>query len=278
MSNKRSIHGVWLIERKTGRNLISKAYTGIDIDMDLIAPFLSATHTFIDKASNESLKTIDTETHRYVWQANEHLLFVMVVSKAARIGHMRFILQYALNEFMRNEIPKKNTIESLLKEWHGSPKTFKHFGNFVDELINQYEETDEALIAGKSMDCLEVYSHLFRSIFSVEIKPAKKKHLVKKVKEMIAPILETYPYLEDVSIDGKCGVDVLSIDVYNVNYGSLRDALEELLRITSTATREIAGDEAFRKMIFEYAMPYVKRDINRLQTYAILDDAIRYLF
>lgn len=53
MSGRRAIQGIWLIERGSGRNLIAKAYTGIDIDMDLIAPFLSATHTFIDRASSE---------------------------------------------------------------------------------------------------------------------------------------------------------------------------------------------------------------------------------
>ena len=76
MSDKRTIHGIWLIERQTGRNIVSRAYSGIEIDMDLIAPFLSATHTFIDKASHENLRIIDTENSRYVWQENEHLLFV----------------------------------------------------------------------------------------------------------------------------------------------------------------------------------------------------------
>ena len=93
MSSKRSILGVWLIERGSGRNLVARAYSDlVKLDMDLIAPFLSATHTFIDKAASETLRTVDTETNRYVWEANEHLLFVMVVSKAARLGHMRFML------------------------------------------------------------------------------------------------------------------------------------------------------------------------------------------
>ena len=105
MADRRSILGMWLIERGSGRNLVARAYDGIEIDMDLIAPFLSATHTFIDKASNETLKTIDTENSRYVWEASEHLLFVMVISKMARIGHMRFMLEYALNEFINNFIP-----------------------------------------------------------------------------------------------------------------------------------------------------------------------------
>ena len=69
MSVKQSILGVWLIERGSGRNLVSRCYSdAVKLDMDLIAPFLSATHTFIDKASNETLKTVDTETNRYVWK------------------------------------------------------------------------------------------------------------------------------------------------------------------------------------------------------------------
>jgi hypothetical protein len=278
MSGKQSILGVWLIERGSGRNLVSRSYSDIvKLDMDLIAPFLSATHTFIDKASNETLKTVDTETNRYVWEANEHLLFVMVVSKAARIGHMRFMLEYALNEFMNREVPTNSNIETVLKNWLGSPNTFKKFGNFIDELVTQYEVTDESLLAGKSMDCLEVYSHLFRGIMKVKGGKKKKTAIVNRMKRWIEPLLHRYPYLSQVPID-VAGIEVLEIDVNNVTYHHLRDSLEELLRLLGKAVREIASPKAYRDMIFDHVMPYVKRDIQRLQTYAILDDVIRYLF
>ena len=277
MSDKRTIYGVWLIERQTGRNIVSRAYSGIEIDMDLIAPFLSATHTFIDKASHENLRIIDTETSRYVWQENDQLLFVMVVSKQARVGHMRFILEYALNEFMRKEIPPETTVDSVLSGWHGNPQTFKGFGNFVDELINQYEETDDALIAGKSMDCLEVYSHLFRAILRVKTDKRTRKKLIKRIKTLAEPVQKDNACLENIVIDDG-GVEVLAIDVRNTNYNKLRDALEELLRVVAFATKDVVSTTAFRTMIFNHAMRYVKRDLSRLQTYAILDDVIRHLF
>ena len=278
MSNKKSILGVWVIERGSGRNIVSRAYSeAVKLDMDLIAPFLSATHTFIDKASNETLKTIDTETNRYVWEANDWLLFVMVVSKAARLGHMRFMLEYALKEFMTNEIPSETDISSMLKSWQGNPKTFKKFGNFIDELVTQYEETDECLVAGKSMDCLEVYSHLFRGVMRVKASKVKKKQIVDKMKSYMEPLYGRYPFLQSIPID-EAGIEVLQIDVYEVAYQHLRDALEELLRLIGMVTKEIVPKKDYRDMIFDDVMPYVKRDIQRLQTYAIIDDVVRYLF
>jgi hypothetical protein len=278
MSVKQSILGVWLIERGSGRNLVSRCYSdAVKLDMDLIAPFLSATHTFIDKASNETLKTVDTETNRYVWEANEHLLFVMVVSKAARLGHMRFMLEYALNEFMNREVPTNSDIASVLKNWLGSPTKFNHFGNFVDELVTQYEVTDESLVAGKSMDCLEVYSHIFRGIMRVKGGKKKKKAIVERMKGLTEPLMDRYPFLTQVPID-VAGIEILDIDVNNVAYQHLRDSLEELLRLLGKAVREIAAPKSYRDMLFDHVMPYVKHDIQRLQTYAILDDVIRYLF
>lgn len=278
MSNKKSILGVWVIERGSGRNIVSRAYSdAVKLDMDLIAPFLSATHTFIDKASNETLKTIDTETNRYVWEANDWLLFVMVVTKAARLGHMRFMLEYALKEFMTNQVPQETDVGSMLKDWHGNPKTFKNFGNFIDELVTQYEETDECLVAGKSMDCLEVYSHLFRGIMKMKTTKAKRKQIVTKMKGYVEPLLGRYTFLESLPID-EAGIEVLQIDVYEVAYQHLRDALEELLRLLGMVTRAIVTKKEYRDMIFDYVMPYVKRDIQRLQTYAIIDDVVRYLF
>ena len=278
MSDKCSILGIWLIERGSGRNIVSRAYSeAVKLDMDLIAPFLSATHTFIDKASNETLRTIDTETNRYVWEANEHLLFVMVVSKAARLGHMRFILEFALEEFMTNQIPSDTDVASVLKKWHGAPGKFKEFGNFVDELVTQYEVTDEVLVAGKSMDCLEVYSHLFRGIMRVKTAASKKKRIVKKLNTYMEPLLDRYPFLAEASVD-EGGIEVLMIDINTVPYHHLRDALEELLRLLAKVAKEIVTPKAYRDMIFDHVMTYVKRDIKRLQTYAILDDVVRYLF
>ena len=278
MSNKCSILGVWLIERGSGRNIVSRAYSeAVKLDMDLIAPFLSATHTFIDEASNETLRTIDTETNRYVWEANEHLLFVMVVSKAARLGHMRFLLEFALEEFMTNQIPADTDVASMLKRWHGNPSQFKEFGNFVDELVTQYEVTDEVLLAGKSMDCLEVYSHLFRGIMRVETSTVKKNKIITKMKTYLEPLVDRYPFLNTIPID-KAGIEVLQIDINTVPYHHLRDSLEELLRLLAKVTREIVTPKAYRIMVFDHVMTYVKRDIKRLQTYAILDDVVRYLF
>jgi len=278
MSSKKSILGVWVIERGSGRNIVSRAYSeAVKLDMDLIAPFLSATHTFIDKASNETLKTIDTESNRYVWEANDWLLFVMVVSKAARLGHMRFMLEYALKEFMTNEVPSNTDVASMLKSWSGTQRTFKQFGNFIDELVTQYEETDECLVAGKSMDCLEVYSHLFRGIMKVKTTKAQRKQIVSKLRGYMEPLLGRYTFLESIPIDD-AGIEVLQIDVYEVAYQHLRDALEELLRLMGMVIREIVPRKEYRDMIFDYVMPYVKRDIQRLQTYAIIDDVVRYLF
>ncbi len=278
MSSKRSILGVWLIERGSGRNLVAKAYSDIvKLDMDLIAPFLSATHTFIDKASNETLRTVDTETNRYVWEANDNLLFVMVVSKAARIGHMRFMLEYALNEFVKQEVPSDSDVATVLKNWHGAPTTFKKFGNFVNELVEQYELTDESLLAGKSMDCLEVYNHLFRGLMKVKTGKKKRNDIVKRVNGWIEPMLDRYTFLATVPVDG-AGIEVLEIDVNTVPYQHLRDSLEEVLRLLAKAVREIVTPKAYRDVIFDHVMPYAKRDIQRLQTYAILDDVVRYLF
>ncbi len=278
MSSKKSILGVWVIERGSGRNLVSRAYSdAVKLDMDLIAPFLSATHTFIDKASNETLRTIDTETNRYVWEANEHLLFVMVVTKAARIGHMRFMLEYALREFLNIHVTADSSLENILSNWHGSPTTFKKFGRFIDELVSQYEETDESLVAGKSMDCLEVYAHLFRSILAIKTSKPNKRKIIDRVLTLLEPLMDKYEFLKDVPINAD-GIEVLSIDVYTVGYQHLRDTLEEILRVLAKATREISPPKAYRDVVFEEVMPYVKRDIQRLQTYAILDDVVRYLF
>ncbi len=268
-----------MIERHTGRNLVARAYEGIDVDMDLIAPFLSATHTFIDKASNESLQTIDTANSRYVWVGNEHLLLVMIVSKTARIAHMRFLLNYALQEFIGRMVPKGRDLGEFLSEWTGSPETFASFGKFLDELVQQYEVTDDSLLIGKSMDSLEVYNHIFRELMRIDVDKRLKKRIAREIKNRMKPLIEVYPFLECVPVD-EAGVEVLEIDIVNnpIPYKTLRTALEELFRIVAEVVRSLVDEETYRHGVFTHVMRYVKNDLKRLQTYAILDDVVRYLF
>lgn len=277
MPAKRDIHGVWLLERETGRYLVARAYSDIEIDMDLIAPFLSATHTFIDRASAEELQTIDTEGNRYVWVANDYLLFVMVVAKSTRISHMRFLLKYALDEFQRRMKEKGKDVATVLKYWHGTPRDFDEFGSFIDELVSQYEQSDERLVTGKAMDCLSVYSHLYHSILKAEEDKKKRKNILERIIREIEPMRESSSVLDEIKID-KSGIDVFCLDVDNIGYRTLRKALEEVLQVVANTTREMVGEKRFKQMIFDHAMPYVKRDLDRLETYAIVDDVIRHLF
>ncbi len=279
MTNRRSILGIWVIERDTGRNLVARAYEDTSVDMDLIAPFLSATHTFIDHASNEALKTIDTENSRYVWVGNEHLLLVMIVSKAARIGHMRFLLDYALEEFMKRVAPEGKDLGEILDKWHGRPDQFASFGEFLDELVSQYEVTDESLLTGKSMDCLEVHNHIFRNLMRAKMDKKTRTQLVKKIKQELRLLSEQYPFLAGIPVDG-AGIEVLEIDVINqeIPYKTLREALERLFKAVAQCVRETINKRTYQAALLNHVMPYVKEDLRRMQTYAILDDVVRYLF
>lgn len=279
MSSKRFIHGAWLIEKDTGRTMVSRVYDRTEIDMDLIGPYLSATHTFIDRASRESLKTIDTESSKFVWETTDQLLLVMAVSKNARPAHIRFLLRYCINEFMSNHIPPGETLSTMLKSWTGSADTFQSFANFLDELVEQYESTDESLVASKSMDCLEVYNHLFRSLMSVKVDHELRERLVSEISRAMEPLIKKYPFLSRATVD-TAGIEALDIDVAKsvVEYRVLRKALEELFVVVTQIIKRTVDTSAFRNMIFDHVMPYVKRDMDRLQTYAILDNVIRNIF
>jgi hypothetical protein len=131
------------------------------------------------------------------------------------------------------------------------------------------------------MDCLEVYSHLFRAIMQVKADKDKRKTIVKTVKKRVKPLIEKFPFLAQARIDG-AGIEVLDIEVNPMEettpYRQLRIVLEELLGILAKSALEVVGSNTYRSMIFNHLMPYVKRDLDRLQTYAILDDIIRHVF
>ena len=100
---------------------------------------------------------------------------------------------------------------------------------------------------------------------------------MRRIKKSLKPIKEFYSFLEVITVTSG-GIDVLGIDVNVVQYKELRVALEEILKVLSQVVQETVTKKVYQTMLFKHAMPYVKSDVERLQTYAILDDVIRHLF
>ncbi len=277
LSNSRLILGVWLIERSSGKNLISLTFTDVEIDMDLFAPFLSATKFLIDTASSESLEMINTEGRRYVWHSNDWFLIVLAISKRARVAHMRFLLNYALNEFMNKAIPSNTSVDEFLRKWDGTPRPFREYEDFLRVLIDQFEQTDESLLAGKAMDCLAVYSHIFTAILRTNMKDDTREKLVSRIREELGNLIKDDSAFKGILID-KRGIDVLSINPTMCSYKVLRTRLDQILEIVSNIAKDLIPKRDYNKMLLEQLIPYMKRDIDRLETYSILDDIIRLVF
>ena len=276
LSNSRLIYGLWLIEKISGRNLISRNYVGINIDIDLFAPLLTSTKMFVDATASEPLEMVDTEGSRYIWHSNQWLIIVLMISKKARIGHMRFLLHYALTVFMEKCMKKYGPIEEFLQNWQGQP-IFERYERFVDELVEQYEQTDEALLAGKAMDCLEVYSHLFNAILTIDLSKEKKQEMMERIKSELHELVATDEAFKNTVITNR-GIDILSVDYTKCSYRSLRTTLDKMLTIVARVTRNIAPKTAYRDMLFDHVVPYLKKDMARLETYSIIDDVIQTVF
>ena len=106
-----------------------------------------------------------------------------------------------------------------------------------------------------------------------------KKRIVKDIQSKIEPLIERYPFLSSVPVD-EAGLEVLEINVLSndIPYKILREALEDLFRVVSQCVRQNVDPDKYQANIFNNVMRYVKEDLRRLQTYAILDDVVRYLF
>jgi hypothetical protein len=51
-----------------------------------------------------------------------------------------------------------------------------------------------------------------------------------------------------------------------------------MLGVLADTVKDVSGVNSYRAMIFNELIPYVKRDLDRLNLYSILDDIIRHVF
>jgi hypothetical protein len=264
------IRNVWVIEKVSGRCLFHFCHEKELKEADLISGFLSALTSFSEaELEGEKLSVVETEGRKWIYRYVDPLIFVVTGAKGDPESHLKAQVSYLANSFL-DTFPelKGEKGRGYLGEWSGERSQFNKFEPLVAQLVTQWQEVDHVNKAAKAQDVTEIYQRIFDAVFSGAV----------KYKDKIC--IEFQKALKD--LEGKCGaqipfsysgprptLDLMSIDVFSMNYEKLKEELGLLLtRLMKTLKDRLPGGEA-EKIMRAKVVPIMKSDWKRIDVYNI---------
>jgi len=126
------IHGVYLIDEKSGTNLLFRKYGELDMDETLISGFLTAIRHFSSELKREKepnrVQEIEMETYKIVYAFEGEVLAVAIVDRGDSTPLVRSALKKLAASF-------SNDYAAILREWNGDVSIFKDFLPKLDEIL-----------------------------------------------------------------------------------------------------------------------------------------------
>jgi hypothetical protein len=264
------IHSIWVVDRISGRCLFERSYDKKVGEDSLIPSFLSALTSLSEsEMEGDRISVLETEGKRWVYRYHDPLIFVITGAKGDPESHLKAQVSYLSDSFLKM-FPqlKSETVHEFLKNWSGATSDFESFLRFADQLVGQWSEIGGVSKAAKALDVLEIYQKIFDAIIGRIPRENKViwnqlgqalEDLTKKLKVSVA-----YDYSGPKTI-----LDLMSIDVFSVNYESMKSGLAILLtRLVEILKRSLPSGEAER-IVRDQVIPLMKREWKRVDVYGI---------
>lgn len=263
---------VWILEKKSGRNLYNRAYTVAVSDPDLLTSFLTALYRFAEELSSESeeeetrrprgIESVEMGGMKWVYIEDVSLLYICASELTDNTSEIRAqlnIIRISFNEMF--EAVKNPEFGDV---WDGNVSQFDRFTDKIDELANDWKKVKKVTNAAELMDVLEVYQQLFHLLARVtpSIVKGKEKMLDQKMehlKEVLPAAFKNVKY-------GEHGWDLLTIDVFHqdIKEEDLHSGLHQMLRYYLDLLTDIFKVN-MKEIISRLVFPYLKQDWDRIR-------------
>lgn len=264
------IQNIWVIDRISGRCLFERSYGKKVEEGSLIPGFLSALTNLSDsELEGDRISVLETQGKRWVYRYSDPLIFVVTGAKGDPESHLKAQVSYLCDSFIKMfPLLKRESAHEHLKNWSGATSDFWGFRSLADQLVGQWSEIGPVNKAAKSLDVLEIYQKILDAVLAkvptdtgsiwVELREAlgdfSKKTRISAIRGFSGP---------------KPLLDLVSVDVFSLNYEAVKESLAALLtRLIDILKKHLPQGEV-EAIVRSQMIPIMKSDWKRIDVYSI---------
>jgi len=264
------IRNIWIVDRVSGRCLFERSYGKKVEESGLIPSFLSALTSLSDsEMEGDRISALETEGKRWVYRYSDPLIFVVTGAKGDPESHLKAQVSFLSDSFLKM-FPqlKGETVHEFLENWSGATSDFDGFLSLADQLVEQWGKIGTVSKAAKTLDVLEIYQKIFDAI--LEKVPKDKERIWIEFGEALNDFCKKLKVSVAYDYSGrKTILDLISMDVFSVNYEPIKEKLATLLtRLIEILKRSLPAGEAER-IVRSQVIPLMKTEWKRIDVYSI---------
>jgi len=155
-----------IINKESGISLIQKNFTDVNFKQELVPSFISAVWQFAETevSKGKGIDEIDMGGYKWVYLADQNLLFVFVAEPSDRISWLKKQLAHIKNEFYKLYPELKENQKAVLQSWMGNREKWMAFENVVEDLVKSWDSAGKISIKARAIDILEVYEKIMNPL------------------------------------------------------------------------------------------------------------------
>jgi len=264
------IQNIWVIDRISGRCLFERSYNKKVEEGSLIPGFLSALTSLSDsELEGDRISILETQGKRWVYRYSGPLIFVVTGAKGDPEAHLKAQVSYLCDSFIKMfPLLKGESAHEFLENWSGATSDFWGFRSLADQLVAQWSEIGPVNRAAKSLDVLEIYQKILDAILAKV--PTDRGSIWVELREALGDFSKKTKISAVRGLSGpKPILDLVSVDVFSLNYETVKDNLAALLKkLIDTLKKHLPQEEA-ESIVRSQVIPIMKSEWKRIDVYSI---------
>lgn len=252
-----------IINKESGISLIQKNFTDVGFKQELVPSFISAVWQFAETevSKGRGIDEIDMGGFKWVYLADQQLLFVFIAEPSDRISWLKKQLAHIKDEFYKLYPELKDNQQNVLQTWMGNREKWVAFENVLEDLVSSWEKAGRVSIKARAMDILEVYEKIIsplsyilppdlRNIFLTKANDLAKKRRIEYQVSGVPP-------------------DILGLGTTSYGYIKIRRYVMELFDMLFTILKNNVNQNKLREVLSEKVYPLIIKEWKRIRTYGL---------
>jgi len=259
------IHGFFIIDKKSGIALISKLYTEIGVNPEILPSFVSALWLFSEKELTKKGKINEEKLAGYKWvySAEGDLIFLLITDLSDRSSWLRFKLEHLKEEFFKMFPNAKENQREYLDKYVVVQKTWQPFGKVVDEALSDWGIAEKNIEMAKILDILDVYQKIITPLYM---------HLTDEGKQKVQELYRTLKDELKLDLADEFNIEMHDQKIMEAPYKKVKELFNMLLPEIINILIKDSSIEYARWLLRISVFPIIRSEMSRITIYRLTEN------
>ncbi len=270
-----AIHSFYVIAWDTGQPLYHRTWVEVSDSPTLLSGLLASLELLALKITQQHVNVVTMRDFRFLFKVDDinGLLLVFITDTTedpSRFAdyldmlHTRFLETFEDTKF-KGPIFERN------------PRKAKVFDELVDSLISHWETGEVSLRSVKVMDVLDVYTRFFNVTMQKVLSARSLEMYFPDLERIFRTHLKADSALRKITFDKHGIVSYDEVNPDQVKIDTLIDTLHIILKELIAIARRTRRRETYEALFFQYYVPIIKAEEERIKEYDLMKKLVMEL-